>query len=120
MPCRASSKPAQELLHFGVIASFHKQKAIGAVLKNQSDVPSHAEFKKASRQLADAQTLLMIWMAEILLQAPQRQSNFADGSLWDKRARARGTPRLNPEVSISQVLFQIAGKAFDFTALPLR
>ena len=63
-------------MHFGVIASFHKQKAIGAVLKNQSDVQSHADFKKASRQLADAQPLMTMWMAEIPLQVPQRQSDF--------------------------------------------
>ena len=50
MLCRTGSKSAQELLHFGVIASFHKQY----------------------------------------------------------------------EVSISQVLFQIAGKASDLPALPLR
>jgi hypothetical protein len=79
MPWRTGSKSAQELLHFAVIASFHKQKAIGAVLKNQSDVQSHADFKKASRQLADAQTLMTMWMAEIPLQVPQRQSNFAAG-----------------------------------------
>ena len=64
-------------MHFGVIASFHKQKAIGAVLKNQSDVQSHADFKKASRQLADAQTLMTMRMAEIPLQVLQRQSNLA-------------------------------------------
>ena len=64
-------------MHFGVIASFHKQKAIGAVLKNQSDVQSHADFKKASGQLADAQTLMAMRMAEIPLQVLQRQSNLA-------------------------------------------
>ena len=46
MSWRAGSKAAQELLHFGVIARFHKQKAIGAVLENQSDVQSHGDFKK--------------------------------------------------------------------------
>jgi plasmid stabilization system protein ParE len=33
-----SPKSTQELLHFGMIASFDKQKAIGAVLKNQSSL----------------------------------------------------------------------------------
>jgi hypothetical protein len=32
----------------------------------------------------------------------------------------RETTRLNPAVSIGQILLQIAGKAFDFSALPLR
>src|ERR1035437_1103398 len=45
---------------------------------------------------------------------------FCRVSLWDKRGRARGTTRLNPVVSIRQVLFQIAGKASDLPALPLR
>ena len=79
MPRRTGSKSTQELLHFGVIASFDKQKAISAVLKNQSDVQPHADLKESSRQLADAQTLMTMRMAEILLQALQRQSNFAAG-----------------------------------------
>ena len=77
MPCRTGLRSTQELLHFGVIASFDKQKAIGAVLKNQSDIQSHADFKKASRQLADAQTLMTMRMAEIPLQVLQRPSNSA-------------------------------------------
>ena len=64
-------------MHFGVIASFHKQKALSAVLENQPDVQPHAYFKEASRQLADAQTLMTMRMAEIPLQVLQRQSNFA-------------------------------------------
>jgi hypothetical protein len=74
---RTGSKSAQELLHFGVIASFHEQEAIGAVLEDQPNVQPHADFKEASRQLADAQTLMTMRMAEIPLQVLQRQSNFA-------------------------------------------
>ena len=73
------SKSAQEPLHFGVIASHHKQKAIGAVLENQPDLQSHADFKNVSRQLANAQSLMAMRMAEIPFQVLQRQSNFAAG-----------------------------------------
>jgi len=58
------------------MASHHKQKAIGAILKNQSDLQSHADFKKTSRQLADAQSAMPVRMAEILFQMSQRQSDF--------------------------------------------
>ena len=88
MPCRTGLRSTQELLHFGVIASFDKQKAIGAILKNQSDVQPHADLKESSRQLADAQTLMTMRMAEILLQALQRQSNFA-ACLFGTSADAR-------------------------------
>lgn len=45
---------------------------------------------------------------------------FCRAFLWDNPGCARGMIRSNPAVSSGQILFQIAGKAFDFTALPLR
>src|SRR5665213_981838 len=45
---------------------------------------------------------------------------FCRVSLWDNPGRGRGMIRSNPAVSNGQILFQIAGKAFDFPALPLR
>ena len=60
-----NSNSAQKLLHFVVIASHQKQKAIGTILENQPDVQPHADFKITSRQLADAQTLMTMRMAEV-------------------------------------------------------
>jgi len=60
-----NSKSAQKLLHFVVIASHQKQKAIGAVLENQPNVQPNADFKIISRQLADVQTLMTMRMTKI-------------------------------------------------------
>jgi hypothetical protein len=60
-----------------MVASHHKQKAFGAILKNQTDVQPNPDFKKTSRQLADAQSSMPVRMAKILLQTLQRQSDFA-------------------------------------------
>jgi hypothetical protein len=70
---------AQELLHFGVIASHQEHKAISAILEYQPNVQSDADFKDASCQLANAQSLMAMRMAEIPLQVLQRQSNFVAG-----------------------------------------
>jgi hypothetical protein len=84
------SKSAQEFLHFVVIAGHHEQKAIGAILKNQPDVESDTNFKKVSRQLANAQSLMPVRLAEIPFQMSQCQSDFTarfPGISADARAK---------------------------------
>jgi hypothetical protein len=86
--CGSTSKAAEELLHFRVIASHYKKQALRAVLENQSDVQSHADFKEAPRQLAETQSLMTMRMTEIPLHALQRQPNSATG-LFGINADAR-------------------------------
>jgi hypothetical protein len=87
--CRNNSKSAQGLLNIIVIAGHHKQKARGAILENQPDVQPHPDFKNVPRQLANAQTLMTVRMAEITLQMLQRQPDFPTrlfGIIPDARA----------------------------------
>ena len=51
-----------------MIASQNKQKAIDTVLENQTDIQSHADLQEVPCQLADAQSAMAMWMAEILFQ----------------------------------------------------
>jgi hypothetical protein len=77
-------------LNFVVIAGHHKPKALGAILENQPDVQPHPYFKKVPRQLANAQTLMTVRMAEIPFQMLQRQPNFPTrlfGIIPDTRAK---------------------------------
>jgi len=59
---------AKKLLDFVMAASHQKQKRLGAVLKNQPDVQADTNFKKVSRQAANAQSSMSVRMSEILLQ----------------------------------------------------
>jgi len=95
-----------------VIAGHHKPKALGAILENQPDVQPHPDFKKFPVSLrmpkpddgADARN-----------PAPNvaTPARFSRASPWDNPGRVREMARLNPAVFIGQILFQIAGKAFD-------
>ena len=55
--------------------SHHKQKTVGAVLKNQPDVQSRADFKKTACQLADAQAAMRVRLSEIPFHLSQRASD---------------------------------------------
>ena len=57
-------------------AGHYKQQAIGAILENQPDAQASANFKKVTRQFADAQSLVPVRMPEIPLQKLQGQANF--------------------------------------------
>jgi hypothetical protein len=67
----------EKLLNFVVAAGRQKQKRLGAVLKNQPDVQADADFKKVSRQPANAQPSMSVRMPEILLQLLQCRSDFS-------------------------------------------
>lgn len=73
---RFVSPPPQELLHFVMVAGHHKQKAIGAVLKNQPDVQPDPDLKKIPCQPANAQSPVPVRMPEIPFQTLEGQSDF--------------------------------------------
>ena len=59
-----------------MMASHHKQKAVGPILKNQANVQSDPEFKKIPSQLANVQPAMPVRMAKIPLQLLQSQPYF--------------------------------------------
>ncbi|MGD0087630.1 MAG: hypothetical protein ABSC24_10935 [Verrucomicrobiota bacterium] len=57
---------AKKLLDFVVVTGHQKQQRPGAVLKYQPEVQANADFKKISRQPANAQSPVSVRMSEIL------------------------------------------------------
>ena len=76
--CRVSKlTSAEESLHFIVVAGHDEKEGFRPVLEYQPDFQPGPNLKKISGQLANAQPPMPERMADILLQLPERPSDFA-------------------------------------------
>lgn len=106
--CKSTS--AQKLLHLVVIAHHEEEKTFRTVLKNQPNVQSDPDFEERAGKLANSQTVMPMGMPEILLQLPERASNFT-----------AQFPRIIPDLGAERpAQFERFQSARSFSRLPVK